>query len=502
MSEGDSGGRFLDLLGNEPILRANDDVLALALPLFEQVLEAHDAGKVAPLEGVDDLMCTAGRLWFERGKVRPGRANDAALQRLQRSDESAFEVTGHYQRVHDDEGTSTTNRSVMSPGEPLERPSYVARYVCWEHEAGHHDPLTDIYVLGLVLASVALDRNLGELAELELFVQHRTHLSQLNPRLHPVIARAIVRMTELDRRKRAQDLNGLLATLKAYREQSLLPEEDAEQQLPSGSLAARKRTYGRLRDRLVDFSRKNRLLYFQPSAQTVNLTLGSVPLVLNVQSISPDALCTWRGRAAEEIASTRPVPLGRYLRFEDYPFLSSALDQLRLDANRTKAELGFSPLRLVCCFLHWHNLKEASDVRITSPLLLLPVALERKKGVRDAVLLTAQSDRAEVNPVLRQYLQQLYGVKLPEQVDLTEASAIESLREDLLRQLQASEPGISLTRVDKPRIDMILAQAKRRLESYRKRVRSRGVRRGHTVASTTATRAASFTPSECSCLRT
>src|SRR5262249_10285167 len=152
----------------------------------------------------------------------------------------------------------------------------------------------------------------------------------------------------------------------------------------------------------------------------VNLTTGSVPLVLDVKNVPPDALVTWGGRAAGDIASMKPVPLGRYLRFEDYPFLGSSLDQLRLEANRSKTQVGFSPLRLAICFLHWHDLKEAREERITSPLLLLPVTLEKKKGVRDAVVLTAESDQAEVNPVLRQYLAQLYDVRLPEFVDVAD----------------------------------------------------------------------------------
>src|SRR6185436_7260657 len=118
----------------------------------------------------------------------------------------------------------------------------------------------------------------------------------------------------------------------------------------------------------------------------------------------------------------------------------SALDQLRLDANRAKNEVGFSPLRLCVCFLHWHNLKEEQSLRITSSLLLLPVVLEKKKGVRDAVFLTAENDEAEVNPVLRQYLEQVYGVELPETVDLSEAGAIGTLCDELTRQVQASEP--------------------------------------------------------------
>lgn len=471
MSEAEqSGTRFLDFVGSESTLRSTDDVLAITLPLLEQVLEVHEAGKVAPLEGVEDLMVTAGRLWFERAKARAARSAESAIERLQRSESLAFEVTGHYKRVAEGHDEATTDLGVTEPGATLTRPGFVTRYVSWEHEIGHHDALTDIYSLGIVMASVALDQNLGDAEALSSFAEKRSNLASWSQRLHPVVARVVVRMTELDRRKRVQDLRGIISALRNYREQRAVPDEPLAPYGGADQLTGRRHLYGRLRDRLVDFSRRNRLLYFSPTGQTVNLTLGSVPLVLNVQSVSPDTLLTWRGRAVADIASTKPVPLGRYLRFEDYPFLSSALDQLRLDANRSKAEVGFSPLRLVVCFLHWHNLKEAKEARITSPLLLLPVTLEKKKGVRDAVFLTAQSERAEVNPVLRQALEQLYDVTLPESVDVSDPNAIATLNAELLRQLNASEPGLSVMHVDKPRIDMILAQAKKRLDAYRKRV--------------------------------
>jgi hypothetical protein len=459
--------RLLDLLGAEETLRGSDDVLAMTLPLLDQVLEVHERGLVAPLEGIEDILVSNGRLFFEQSKARALRLAPQQLERLQRPESLAFEVASNTKRVDDGSERTTTDLGVVEPETKLERPVFVTRYVSWEHEVGHHDPLTDIYVLGLILASVALDQNLGETEALSNFSAQRANLLAANQRLHPVLARAIVRMTELDRSKRVQDLRALVTTLRNYREQAVSLDEPSA--VANSGPQARQRVYGRLRDRLFDFSRRNRLLYFNATGQTVNLTLGSVPLVLDVKNVDPQALLTWKGRAAEDISSTRPVPLGRYLRFEDYPFLSSSLDQLRLDANRSKTELGFSPLRLVLCFLHWHNLKEDQSVRITSPLLLLPVTLDKKKGVRDSVFLTAEGDEAEVNPVLRQYLQQLYGVKLPQTVDLADAAAIDALVAELTRLIQASEPGVTITRVDKPRIDLVLAQARKRLEVFRKR---------------------------------
>src|SRR5205814_855016 len=152
------------------------------------------------------------------------------LKHLQKKESIAFEVAGHYKRVDDDDGSTTTDLRVVEPGEDLLRPSFVTRFVSWEHEVGHHDPLTDIYVLGLVLASVAIDKNLADTEHLAEFVRHRKRLATLNTRLHPVVARAIVDMTELERHKRVQDLRAIIATLKNYREQTIASrvEEKAE----------------------------------------------------------------------------------------------------------------------------------------------------------------------------------------------------------------------------------------------------------------------------------
>lgn len=327
------------------------------------------------------------------------------------------------------------------------------------------------------MASVALDTSLADEEALAGFVARRHELASLNSRLHPVIARAIVRMTEVSRHHRVQDLRALIENLKNYREQVVADDFNLSRYaglVDTAGESRREVVCRHLRDRLFDFTRRNRLLYYKPTAGSLNLTVASVPLVLDVRSISPDSLLTWRDGIAQELGSLKPIPLGRYLRLEDYPYVPPALDRIRLDANRSVAELGFSQLRLVPCFLHWHNLKENQEERISSPLLLVPIELKKKKGVRDAYTIEALDSVAEVNPVLRQYLRQLYDIELPEFVDLREEGCIDALHRALVEQVQGSEPGVSIDRIERPRIDLITAQAQRRLDAYRKRVQLSG----------------------------
>jgi hypothetical protein len=461
MTDSIESARFLDTIGKGEELPSTDDVLARIVPLLEQVHDVHGANRVAPLDGVEDLRVVSGRLYFPSG-VAPEPRHSARAIDLPREDGAIF-VVGRYRHVGDEESVDLSIGDLEAPGD---RPVYLPRYVAWEHALGHHDPLTDVFSLGMIAASVALDANLGEPEELRRFVAHRRTLTALNPRLHPVVARVIENMTELDRRARSQDLPSVIASLRNHREQKL----DLDLDRPDESSTRRVAIYRRLRDRLFDFSRRNRLLHFKPTSSTVDLTSTSVPLVLDVRNIDASSLFTFRGRAAEDLLSLKPVPLARYVRFEDHPYAAVALDAVRLEARRSRAELGFSQLRLAICFLHWHDLKEAPNERISSPLLLLPVELEKRRGVRDAFTLTAVDDRAELNPVLRQYLRQRYAISLPERVDLSQPDAIGQLYAELVARIQATEPGVAIEMIDKPRIDLVLTVARKRLDAYRRKV--------------------------------
>ena len=477
--------RLRDVIGVADVRPGTEDVLASVMPLLRQVLSVHENGRVAPLVGADSILVTKGKLWFENGKCREPQGNRKRIRSLQREEASAFSVVENTKTEQDLSSYVRSQESldVGERGTELERPVYLPGYVSWEHEVDHHDALTDVFVLGLILGSVAADLDLADEEQMRLFVDARRDFRALNDRIHPVLARMVMRMTELNRHKRVQDLRSAIVALEHYRDQGAVGDLDLTKiagleqgQDPSGRRAV---ICEHLRNRLFDVSRRNRLLHFKPSGQTLNLTEGSVPLLLDYKNLSSEDLLTWQGKTAKPFSKTEPVTLGKWLRFEDYPFVSGVLDKIRTRAARDQTEYGFSSLRLVLCFLHWHNLKDAPEERIHTPLLLLPATLAKKKGVRDSYLLTPSTDVAEVNPVLRHVFRQLYEIELPQSVDLTSQGSIRALYDVLVQQVEASEPGVSIEYVDKPRIDLIQARVKRRLESFRKRSRlsGRGVRR-------------------------
>ena len=462
-----AGKSFFDFLASLSDYPQTEDLQGWVLPLFEQVAALHAQNRVAPLEGVAVVRFDYNQLWFENALAHEPVLAQSTLDKV--DELVTLNVTRRL--FADDELTRDLfagdfEHAAGLPTALPAAPLYLPGYVSWEHACGHHDPLTDIYVLGLVLASVACRLNLSDEADLAHFVEHRSNLFALSTRMNPVWARLIVRMTELSRHNREPDLNEVIHSLRNYR----LLDNDSD--LPLGAAAApdqrTRQLQTHLRDRLFEVSRRNRLLYFKPSQQTLNMTVGSFPLMLDVRNITENQLFYWHADLARQVCSEAPIPLQKYLRFEDLPFLPAQLDAIRATAQRDQAEYGFSQLRMAVCMFRWHNFKEDKDERITTPLLLLPVTLNRKKGVRDTYVLQATTSVAEVNPVLRHVLRQVYGMELPETIEL-DGDALEALHADMERQVRQSEPGITLHKIARPQIQVIRRQAKMRLDQYETR---------------------------------
>lgn len=453
----------------------SDDIVGLMLPLLEQVVATHEQGDVGPFDGIDGLRVSMGHLWYVNAEAGKPRNNLRALREHDgTSNRNGIEVTREM-RVQDgaDEWSGPTVEDArVADREDSPRRAYFPDYIAWETRLDHHDALTDTFVLGLVMGSLATGLDLSNEDELQRFVAARADLCSLNDRLSPVIAQLIERMTELSRSERPQDLSSVAAALANYRYQELEDNVDAIPLTDAGS--RRQILLTRLRNRLFEVSRRNRLLYYRETGSTANLTVGSVPHVLDVESIRLQQLLFTNDELCQSLGSDKPIRLDRWLRFEDYPFLSASLDRIRLQANRDAREYGFSQLRLVTAFLRWHNLKDAPNERINSPLILVPATLKKRKGVRDSFALSVDDADAEINPALRHHLEELYGIRLPQAVNAASMDEVRALTNSIRKQLNASVKGIELELVEAPRIQLIKRKAMRRLDRYRRKVKKTG----------------------------
>jgi hypothetical protein len=483
-----TSGCFFDVLREWQAAKSigTDDLIPAVLPLFEQVRRQHEQGNVAPLNGIDKLKLHDGReLWFNAAEGWTARFITDAIRRIEQTQSTGIDVTGEIDVYEANDQRLVGNRSIAQRGQVADRPLYHLDYTSWEMVAGHHDALSDIFALGMILGSLATRFDFTKREDLQQFLLVRRNIHASNPRIHPVVSRLVAHMTELRREDRAQDLSAIIDTLDDYRRAETDDFEDKLKSLAdiADPTARRSRTQEYLRNRLYEISRRNRLVYFKETAASRNLTIASLPFTLNYRAIRADRLlvanetfCKALAKLYEAKDSAAWLPLKQRLRFEDYPFLAPSLDKIRLQAQADTKEYGFSQLRLVVAFLRWHNLVRDRTERIHSPLILLPVELKKQRGTEDGFMLSplVSVREAEVNPVLRHHLHDVYGIDLPESVDLTNFANLTALHDKLERAVRRREAGVTIHRIDKPRIQLIHKTVKRQIDDFRSRHRRTG----------------------------
>jgi hypothetical protein len=356
-----------ELLGQQDYHLPPADVIHLLAGLMHEVAALHGQGRVADLTPGSVRETADGRLDLIAKAGKQPISNLAAIDRVQPKVSTALKVVGEY-RVTSDEDSGTRIEDLSAEtGEQAEitKPVYLPDLRSWEIELGHHDEITDVFAIGMIMACLACGLDPSDPHDIERFAKNRANLFAIAPRLHPVLASIILEATMLNRHDRATDLAELARRLETYRDQPV--GLDVERVLAGSQGVPGRRTavLAHLRDRLFDLSRRNKLIHFRPTQSSVNLTEASMPIVMRIESVRADQLCTWKGKFIEDVLSGKAVPLNKWARFEDQPQLPSSFDRLIQETRRDRAEYGFSHLRLVVAFLHWHNLKEAPNERIT-----------------------------------------------------------------------------------------------------------------------------------------
>ena len=443
----------------------NEDILGAMRALLEECRDLHESGRVAALERPELLgLSPDGELTF--GSVPIGEPFDA-------------KGIAELDAAHDDDPSGTNANLIGTPGTRPHRPLYYPGYTSWERLLGQHDALTDIFHLGMLMASLAAGLDFRDPADLAQFVGHRHNLARLNPRLHPVLARAISDMTRLRRSERAADLSALIDLIDDYR--SVEVDDAATKASDLANLAdpvlRRERTQEYFRNRLFEVTRRNKLLYFA-DRHGVNLTRGSLPVMLDYRALQPRQLLTTDPELLQRLASLNErgetkgdLDLRRWLQCADYPFLAPSLDKVRSAARKDSRELGFNQLRLVLAFLRWHD--DVKAERINTPLVMLPVSLKKQAGTADgfSLALEAPATEAEINPVLRFILNDRFDVTLPETVDMTSLEAIRDLRELIESNVRDARPGVSVRIIETASIPSLQAANRQQLDEHRRRQR-------------------------------
>jgi hypothetical protein len=181
------------ILANQQGALPTEDVLHVMLPLMKVVAALHENGQVALLGPQDVVETEGGEFALAAGRNVPPQSNQAALRAIQPQASSGLKIVGEY-RVTNDDGVGTKVEDLRAESDEsaqITKPVYLPDLRSWEREVGHHDEITDVFQIGIILACVACGLDPKDADDIDRFSRNRANLFAIQPRLHPVIASII-----------------------------------------------------------------------------------------------------------------------------------------------------------------------------------------------------------------------------------------------------------------------------------------------------------------------
>ncbi|OKL36697.1 DUF4011 domain-containing protein [Domibacillus mangrovi] len=175
------------------------------------------------------------------------------------------------------------------------------------------------------------------------------------------------------------------------------------------------------KSRLLDLSKRNRLLNFKTNKSTVKIDTDTQEVfnfLLNDKSLRVNAFVNIENEAKK---LTQTIEVKDYSKDEiDELYqrnitkvkqkLEKQLNDIRLKGKASIDEKGVNTLYLACGFLNWTEVDYSKTV-LKSPILLVPLTLYRESA-RDPYFMQSMDDEVILNPVLEQKLKIDFGVNL------------------------------------------------------------------------------------------
>jgi len=179
------------------------------------------------------------------------------------------------------------------------------------------------------------------------------------------------------------------------------------------------------RSLLLDLTRRNRLLHFretkrltlrfeEPSAETLFKRLVVDERPLEIVGLDLEDQLMLDAELPTNVVEPKRLPHVRsgQARFSGAPEqVAKSLYTLRLRANNELEERGVGVLFVALGFLAWFE-ADRSDEPLQSPLLLVPVRLERRSA-QDPYVIIPADDELVLNPTLEKALQEQFRIRLP-----------------------------------------------------------------------------------------
>ncbi|MFN4895311.1 MAG: AAA domain-containing protein [Pseudomonadota bacterium] len=189
----------------------------------------------------------------------------------------------------------------------------------------------------------------------------------------------------------------------------------------------------RFRERLTNFSRRNRELYYKPSALSLSLSVDPFSELLSDERAKVELGhfegITGESAVLQALLNSSELDLSSFFRLNAHPpqdlfevfdqkraQLLSVLERIRLEDQRFQKEYGISGAWMLGPFLCWRTARQygEADIAIT-PVFRVPVNILVNKA--RTWKLELETQELLINPSLRLFLRNSWGIELPERCD-------------------------------------------------------------------------------------
>src|SRR5690606_19157119 len=134
-------------------LFSSEDTIEFVKPLFEEVLSFHETGLVAPFDRELSVFLTNGVLDIDEDLAHAPENRLHKIESLNITVGSGLEITSTdvYSTELETGQSELDTEEIGVDGQEILHPVYLTHFKSYEIKLGHHDELTDIFCLGMIL---------------------------------------------------------------------------------------------------------------------------------------------------------------------------------------------------------------------------------------------------------------------------------------------------------------------------------------------------------------
>lgn len=188
------------------------------------------------------------------------------------------------------------------------------------------------------------------------------------------------------------------------------------------------------RQRLIDMTHRNRLIYFDPESSSVAEITEPVASELFTGVVLSNKSYIFDTDSKKDVAESKPKPsrrVGHIKASIEGEELGKLLRRLVRNYNSYKQEQGLHTMFLAIGMVHWTEASHSKEEWL-SPIVLLPVHIELDKSKGRYFLILAEED-VVVNPALRTKFETERGLQIQELPDTIDWGNVHNYLQELKR---------------------------------------------------------------------